>query len=341
MVPRSATARPSGPVASGRNPPLYRRAFVILAHEIVGGDLSAETRLHESRVAERFGISRAPARQALSLLEANGLVGRHPTGGYSVLDNARGKAVSGLEQDPGTDSTLSSQPSWQQIYNEVESEIVARISFGEWRVKEAELARYHGVSRTVARDVMGRLQQRGLVRQDDRSRWFAPALTPTRINELYEIRWHLEPLALERATAHLPGTVINEAIARLELAIADPSGVTGATLDALEMELHSTILSYCQNQSLMTAIRLQQSLLIAHRFLYRWTREMFWDEPFLPEHTCVLERVQGGQAAEAAAELERHLRTSAARAIARVEAVTAKFHPEGLPYLIAGDRGPN
>ena len=70
---------------------------------------------------------------------------------------------------------LQPSPSWEPIYAEVEREIVARISFASWRVNEAELARAYKVSRTVARDVVGRLQQRfgqpgarGLARQHPR-----------------------------------------------------------------------------------------------------------------------------------------------------------------------------
>jgi DNA-binding GntR family transcriptional regulator len=293
-------------------------------------------------VAERFGISRAPARKALSLLAEKGLVAPHPRRGYEVRAVAAGEPIEPPEII-GDDTRLASSPSWQQIYGEVEGEIIARIPFGGWRVKEAELARYHGVSRTVARDVVGRLQQRGLVRKDDRSRWYAPALTPQNINELYEVRWRLEPLALEKAAPHVPGAVIDDAILRLRRALDRAEETTGATLDRLENDLHVEILSCCQNATLMRAIGLHQSLLIAHRFLYRWTQTLFGIEPFLPEHMAVLDRLAAGHVAEAASELERHLRASGERAIARVNDVTSRFEPDGLPYLLieAERRGPS
>ncbi len=81
------------------------------------------------------------------------------------------------------DLKLVSQPSWERIYGAVESEIIARISFASWRLNEAELARHYGVSRTVARDVLSRLQQRGVVQKDDRSRWTAPALSAEHVGE--------------------------------------------------------------------------------------------------------------------------------------------------------------
>lgn len=323
----------AGPAASGRAPPLYRRAFGILAAQIVDGVLAPGTALQENAVAERFGISRAPARQALTLLEEQQLVTRQPGQGFLVRADAAGREVEGLERQLPDRSPLSNLSSWEQIYAEVEGEIVARISFGDWRVREAELARYHGVSRTVARDVVGRLQQRGLVQKDERSHWYAAALTPASIGELYEIRWTLEPLALTKAASHIPPAVLADVRARLQQAIAYPATVTGPMLDGLEQDLHVSLLGFCRNRTLMQAITLHQSLLIAHRFLYRWTLELFASEPFLPEHLEVVDLLQSADVDGAARALEQHLRASAERAIRRVDAVTSHFHPHSLPYL--------
>lgn len=324
---------PAGPVASGRAPPLYRRAFGILAAQIVDGVMAPGTGLQEKGVAERFGISRAPARRALALLEEQQLVTRQPGQGYLVRADAAGREVEGLERQLPDRSPLSNLLSWEQIYAEVEGEIVARISFGDWRVREAELARYHGVSRTVARDVVGRLQQRGLVQKDERSHWFAAALTPENIGELYEVRWTLEPLALAKAAPHIPPAVLEEVRARLRQAIDEPDAVTGPMLDGLEQDLHVGLLGFCRNRALMQAITLHQSLLIAHRFLYRWTLQLFASEPFLPEHLEVVDLLQSADVPAAALALERHLRASAERAIKRVDAVTSHFQPHSLPYL--------
>jgi DNA-binding GntR family transcriptional regulator len=233
----------------------------------------------------------------------------------------------------GADLRLVPASSWERIYAEVESEIVARIAFGAWRVNEAVLARYYGVSRTVARDVVGRLQQRGVVRKDDRSRWYAPALTPDHVAELYEMRGVLEPVALVKAAPHVPRVFLGEMRAHLEEAIANARSIGGATLDRLEMELHVALLGHCGHQTLMQAITLHQSLLIAHRFLYRWTPRLFETEPFLPEHLEIVTSLDAGRSEMAAKALAHHLHVSCERAIARVEAVIREFRADELPYL--------
>jgi DNA-binding GntR family transcriptional regulator len=332
-TPPKSAIPDGGGASSGAAPRLYRRAFEILAEEIGKGAIAPGTRLNESGLAARFGISRAPARQALAELERAGLVEKSAGRGYTACGGGSGGADGPGRLGAPEDIRLLSSASWEHIYREVEDEIIARISFASWRVNEANLARHYGVSRTVARDVVGRLQQRGLLRKDQRSRWHAPALTPAHIGELYELRWLLEPVALVKAAPNVPPPFLSAMHAHLERAIQDASDIGGDTLDRLEEEMHVTLLGHCGSRTLMQAIALHQSLLIAHRFLYRWTPRLFETEPFLPEHLEIVERLQRGAFEAAAQALEIHLRVSRERAIARVDVIVRAFAPDDVSYL--------
>lgn len=326
---------------SGTAPRLYERAAALLAGQIGSGILPEGSYLTESMVAESFGISRPPARRALAELAGRGLLSQAKGKGYAVL--AAGAEATATPPEPAgpVDETvrLLSSASWQRIYGEIENQIVARISFASWRINEARLARHYRVSRTVARDVVGRLQQRGILRKDEKSRWYAPALTPDYIGELYELRAILEPVAVIKAAGRLPDDLLPRMRARLDAAVA-AGEIGGATLDSLEEDLHVTLLGHCGNQALMQAITLPQSLLIAHRFLYRWTPRLFESEPFLPEHLDIVELLARGEAEAAARALRHHLDVSGARAIARVDLIRREFNADDLPYLerLAADR---
>lgn len=318
---------------SGTAPRLYERAAELLVAQMRDGTIAADSFLTELAVAERFGISRAPARRALATLEDTGFLRREKGRGYRVLPLSAEDSAPGDEAAPAPqDTRLQSMPSWERIYGEVEDEIIARISFAGWRVNEAKLAQYYAVSRTVARDVLARLQQRGLVRKDERSRWVAPALTPEHIAELYELRAILEPVALAKAAPHASGAVIGSMKENLEQAAAR-NEQDGAVLDQLEEDLHVKFLALCGNQALMQAITQPQSLLVAHRFLYRWTPRLFAAEPFLPEHLEVVGHLERNEIDAAAEALRRHLQVSQERAVARVEAIRRSFSAEDLPYL--------
>jgi DNA-binding GntR family transcriptional regulator len=332
----------------GSSPRLYQRAYEILAEQIGEGALRPGATLTETSVAAQFGVSRAPARQALAALAQAGLVEKTTGRGFAVKPGAAAADAINAARRAGDASwragdtswrageeelRLVSQSSWERIHGEVEGEIVARTSFASWRVNEALLARHYGVSRTVARDVVARLQQRGIVRKDDSGRWYAPALTPGHVGELYELRWLLEPVALKKAAPRLPEDLLPAMRANLEDATARAHEIDGSVLDRLERELHVSLLGHCGNTALMQAITLPQSLLIAHHFLYRWTARMFASEPFLPEHLEVVDLLQAGRIDMAADALENHLRQSRDRAIARVGAIAAGPQPEPLPYL--------
>jgi DNA-binding GntR family transcriptional regulator len=318
---------------TGAAPRLYQRILGILAGQIERGERRPGERLQESAIAAQFGVSRAPVRQALAELLHTGLIEKAEGQGYMVSARSEAGDAPRFDTSPGGDLRLVPYSSWERIYGEVEGEIAGRIAFGAWRVNEAELARYYYVSRTVARDVVARLQQRGVVRKDDRSRWYAPALTPEHVGELYEMRWLLEPVALTKAAPNVPPGLVAAMKAHLDEAIANAHTIGGDTLDRLETEMHIELLGYSANQTLMQAITLPQSLLIAHRFLYRWTPRLFETEPFLPEHLEIVTQLASGEVAKAASALEHHLRVSLDRAIARIDAVIREIRPDELPYL--------
>ncbi len=321
------------PPSPGIAPKLYQRACDALEREIVGGAVPIGTHLNETAVAERFGISRAPARQALHELERRGLIGKAEKRGYQVISIASDTGAQPHRQDADEDDKLHSLSTWEVLYPEIEIEIVSRTSLANWRINEAMLAKHYGVSRTVARDVVARLQQRGVVQKDERGRWYAPALTPAHIDQLYELRWVLEPLALEKAYARLPDGVLARMLANVEAAMQQENEVKGELLDRLEQELHVELLGHCGNDSLMRAISLPQAILVAHHFLYQWTVDLFDTEPFLPEHWLVLERLSAGDVEAAKAALVRHLQISRERAMMRIRAVAAVISPKELPYL--------
>lgn len=69
---------------TGSPPPQGQGAYDRLLDEIRRGDLLPGARLREVELAERFGISRTPVREAIRRLEADGLVEHLPRQGASL-----------------------------------------------------------------------------------------------------------------------------------------------------------------------------------------------------------------------------------------------------------------
>ncbi|MEM6762189.1 MAG: GntR family transcriptional regulator [Pseudomonadota bacterium] len=317
--------------SSRLEPPLYDRIVRVICAEIASGSVAEGERLMESRLAARFGVSRAPARQALAELEASGLVvhAAPPSRGFVVADNAKDLAR-GLVDGPVDRLSFEVTPIWQRIYGSVEEAITQRIGFGSWRVVETALGQHYGVSRTVAREVLARLQSAGLVLNEGK-RWIALEMTAERVRELYALRALLEPAALESAAARVAPERISAMISDLDKAIR--SQVTAETLDRLERDLHFTLLGRCTNTILKRTMVQHQSLLLAHTFFYRLTAQMYPVEPFLPEHLGVLEHLAAGRVPAAQEALRQHLEASSARAVERIAEVRGVVRNQPISYL--------
>lgn len=79
------------PRSSVRSDPIRVDSVADLAYErirgyVLGGDVPAGTRLGQVELAERFGISRTPVREALRRLAGEGLVDFHSNRGFRVAD---------------------------------------------------------------------------------------------------------------------------------------------------------------------------------------------------------------------------------------------------------------
>ncbi len=344
MARRSRRARPLGagdpqlPLANGRSagvpvlgpaPRLYQQAAVALTEMIGSGRLAPGDRLSETGVAALLDVSRTPARMALRSLAEDGLLANTPRG-YVVCKASRRAARS---QPEALRTPVQARPSWRSIYRQVEVEIRARIAFGSWRINEVDLARYYGVSRTVARDVLGRLEQCGIVAKNARAHWYAPALTPARVRELYELRALLEPAALAKAAQRVDMSTLCAMLNELDEAAADPVALGGERMESLERSLHLDLLRLCDSQPLFNAVYAPQALLAGYRFFVLWPPNVRNAEPVLAEHRDIVSRLVDADVAGAAAAMRLHLEHSSERASARLTLAARTELSEEISYL--------
>ncbi|WP_207482096.1 GntR family transcriptional regulator [Arenibaculum pallidiluteum] len=323
---------------AGRVPRLNEQVASELERRISAGLLPGGEPLSEMRLAEEFGISRAPVRGALHRLERIGLVRRSENKrSYVVADvptAASATSTATAPPVPAEPPKLTVAASWEGIYEDISRKAVARAAFGSWRITETELAAHYGVSRTVAREVLGRLEHVGIIRKDSRSRWYLPALTPARLGELYEMRWVLEPLALLKAAPNVPHAVLAQMRADHE-AVRDCAGaVPPQDLDRLEQQLHVELLSYGSNVTLLETLQRYHALLVTNAFLYEATSAGFLAaDPFIGEHLEIIELVEAGRAEVAAQRLQDHLRGALGRAIGRIDYMARNGVLEPLRYM--------
>lgn len=321
---------------------LYEIVYEALAGHLRESRLPPGLVLLEGPVAEIFRTSRAPVKAALRMLSEEGLVERFNGRGF-IVPGAEGTAAplridlreAGL--DPNThigEEELQSRAAWERIYSAAEQEVGFALPFGRFNVNEARMAQYFGVSRTVVRDVLGRMQERGLVEKAPRSHWVAGPLTAAAIREFYEIRGILEPQALIEAAPALDGDMLIAMRDRITALEARYPKVSADELASLDVDLHTRCVQRIRNKRLVTMIRQAQLPLIAN-FAFMHELGIPEETPELGEHKLVFEHLIQGSPAAAAAALKAHLERSLDRALTRLKVLSVKPTPPLPPYLMA------
>ncbi|SED50393.1 GntR family transcriptional regulator [Rhodobacter sp. 24-YEA-8] len=314
---------------------LHDFASGCLEAAIDGGILPAGTVMIEGPIAQHFGISRVPVRQAIARLERKGKAYRF---------NGRGLVVGPPGTPPRRELLEKVLPSlileerppplaWQTFGNELEAIIVHQAFFGAVRLSEAELARHFNVGRSVARDALQHLEPLGLIGKDSSQRWLVVPLDDQRIHELYQLRLQLEPHTLAEATPFIPRDLLSDMITRHEHALRHYTSLSAEDLYALELDLHVTCLGYCPNGTFVSVLRRTQCLLLLSRQVLGRRLEMPQSEPFLAEHLTVLRAMAAGDATAAREAMALHLSNSVAKVAARAAAMRNRYQPTPQPFF--------
>jgi DNA-binding GntR family transcriptional regulator len=304
----------------------------VLRQNITSGRLPTGFVLLEGPIADLMQSSRAPVQMALKILEAEKLVSRFDGRGFVV--GAADEFHTPLRRDIGElelqisgeiDEALQSRGAWELVYEQVEEEIASSLIFGEFRIIETELGDHLGVSRTVVRDVLSRLSERGLIRKNQSSHWIAGPLTAQSVRERFAIRSILEPAALKLAAPHID----YGEVARLSRKAEKPDDVE----EDFEKALLESCIAKARNEQLISVIRgIQLPLNAASRALTRLglPRDRFAED----EYRSLFGLIERRLIDPAADYLENHLKLLAQKSLARLKIVAVISEAgHSLPYL--------
>jgi len=315
--------------------PRYELITQVLRSNIISGVLPIGLVLLEGPIAALMQTSRMPVQAALRMLAADGLVHRFDGRGYLV--GAAGQGVVPLRRDVSefeidipqqVDAALQTRGTWKHFYDEVEEQVASCQVFGEFRIVETELSDYLGVSRTVVRDVLSRLQERGLIRKNASSHWIAGPLTARTLREKFELRAIVEPAALRLAAPHIHYSQIEK--------FRDRIGVDSSlTPEDLEDALMEHCIAQAPNTALVAMIQNNQMLLTSvNRALTGLGLPE--DEIALDQYRTLFDLIARHPIDSAAEYLRDHLHIMARKNLARMKIVAVISETVGIaPYLSA------
>jgi DNA-binding GntR family transcriptional regulator len=178
-----------------------------------------------------------------------------------------------------------------------------RIAVGE-RVREEEIARNLGVSRTPVREALQRLHQRGLLVFGAGRGLTVASLSQHQVLQLYAMREILEGSAARFAAEHATAPEI-ALLWRLQKDLCKPDHGTMA-LVTLNRQLHQAIYEAAHNQYLIqTLSMLHDSLALLHSTTFRVpSRRLESDE----EHRRIVEAIEQHNPERAEEAARQHIR---------------------------------
>jgi len=319
--------------------PLYEVIYGVLRAHIVDGRFPSGLVLGQSSVARAFGSSRVPAGIALRRLHDEGLLVSFDGRGYM----AKGRTAdaepvrleleqAGLRLPAALAADLTVRNRRERIYPEIEHAVAACLSYGRFLVNESALAEHYGVSRTVAHEVLTRLERMGLVTQDTNQRWYAGPLTEELLSEHYEMRWLLEPIALGQVLAELDPAQLRKV--RDQTARAERGKPSPEQLERLEKTIHVDIVLRCHNRQLRETIRRSQLPIIATHSTFERFQHSAEIALMLSEHLAVIDSLLAGDGRRAMKILEGHLRRSLPPNIVLLRSLGPMPKERRLPFLV-------
>lgn len=336
--PRPAmTRKPVDAEHLSRQVPLYAFISEMLRKAIGNGKIEKGAVLLEGHVADILRSTRTPVRQALHALEEEGLVSRFEGRGF--IAGALGTPPRRITLDAAmldfepTGEPVRKTMGWESIYDIVERDVVHLSVFDSVRVNEVELARHFGVGRMVARDVLLRLESLGLLEKDERLRWTVTPLDANRINQLYELRWLLEPAALRSAMQNSSSADAQALMANLKTAMRVYPETNRTELDKLEHDLHVKYLSRCTNKELLQSLQRTRCILTLSKHVLGVSAPMPKRDPFMAEHLSIFKSIAEGDMSKAENALRSHLEESSLKVSQRVAVVREHYPRPNLPYI--------
>lgn len=249
-----------------------------LRSAISDGRVPANTLITEKTLSDIFQVSRTPIRTALQTLEQQAVIMALPGRGFAVAENGQGTAdpprrlvrlssnmlAASEDADPAYVTTSSGS-----IEAAFEEALIDALPFGQFWINEKDAADHFAVSRTVVRELLIKFQDRMLVQKDSRSHWVVGPMTARMIDQHYEIRAELEPLALRLSAPLIKSETVTQMMKKIDRLRETDQPSLKDMLD-MESDIHVRLLAGCPNPMVLHMLRHAQVPLAVNRiFLQR------------------------------------------------------------------------
>ena len=172
-----------------------------LLHDIVSGTLSGGQHISAQNIADRYGVSRTPVREALESLAIQDVLIRQPNRGYFVAESLPASYQDGLADTAPTDTDDYQTFANDWLTNQIPEEVA-----------EQFLRQRYGWTKAKAADLLVRAVREGWAERKVGYGWrlLPVAKTPEAFDEIYRFRMAIEPTAMLEPSFQLDHKILDE-----------------------------------------------------------------------------------------------------------------------------------
>ena len=268
-----------------------------LLHDILAGALDSGQHISAQQVADRYGVSRTPVREALVSLERQDVLVRQENRGYFVADKLP-KTIK--DQLADTDSAKASD--YQRLAHDWLTNEIAE------EMTEQALRQKYGWTKAKVGELLVRAAREGWAERKEGYGWrFLPvAKTPEAFDEIYRFRLAIEPVAMLEPSFELDRKVlddqrrIQEGMLEIDMDVAH-----GQSLLENGSLFHEELIKLSGNPFFLMALQRVNRMRRLMEYRAEVNRERLIEQ--CTEHLEILSLLESGNIADASYRMRQHL----------------------------------
>lgn len=294
-----------------RTSELSHKISVRLAQDIAAGAYAAGEHIGAQQVADRFDVSRTPAREALTLLCDHGVLTQARNRGHFVSSDVARAVRAYLDRHHG-----ALHDEYQQLADDWMTDKLPE------EMTELALRERYGLTKARVNDLMLRAAREGWAERKEGYGWrFLPvAKTPEAFDQVYRFRMAIEPAAMLEPSFE-PDRKVLSALREQQLRILNEGWKTlpDETLLDAGAEFHETLIRLSGNPFFIVALQRANRMRRLMEYRAKLNRARLVEQ--YGEHLQILDLLAAGEVIDASYLLRRHL----SGALKRKSPVTAQL----------------
>ncbi|MCA2012177.1 GntR family transcriptional regulator [Cereibacter sphaeroides] len=268
-----------------------------LTQKIATREIATGEHLRAQALADAFGVSRSPIREALKILSDAGLVEQKTNRGFYVA--ARAQEVSAAT--PAALLTEQESP-YQRVANDWRTNALPD------EVTEQFLRERYAVTKAQAQEILARAARDGWAERKAGYGWklLSVAKSPESFRHIYEFRMVIEPAAMLSSDYEVDATKLDELRATQQRMLdSDIDRLPVEQLLSVGSTFHEELIKFANNPNFyLTLVRVNQMRrLLEYRAAYRPQR--FIEQ--CQQHLVIVDLLARGEILEASFAMKKHL----------------------------------